>query len=234
MLRILPMFFSGILANIIVALIIGRIDVVYIVGALLASADPFGGFLDSFIALPFLYFAAVGTLLTGCANIYFAVIDPRAPYWAVGFPSACLIVLGADFTFASGTMFICKVSPPSEQSVAGGLFQAMTQIGSAIGLSVSTIVFNGVLKAQSSSLGVSVDQGGDDAPQAAQLKAYQAAMWTGFAFGILCACWTALDLGLGLRTTDVFIRYNVVCVFAWSGNRRSNTHTRCEGRSSGS
>jgi hypothetical protein len=37
MLRILPMFFSGVVANIIVALIIGRIDVVYIVGALLAS-----------------------------------------------------------------------------------------------------------------------------------------------------------------------------------------------------
>jgi hypothetical protein len=37
MLRILPMFFSGVVVNIIVALIIGRIDVVYIVGALLAS-----------------------------------------------------------------------------------------------------------------------------------------------------------------------------------------------------
>jgi hypothetical protein len=86
-------------------------------------------------------------------------------------------------------MFICKVSPPSEQSVAGALFQAMTQIGSAIGLSVSTIVFNGVLKAQSSNLGVSLDQGSDEAPPAAQLKAYQAAMWTGFAFGILCEFW---------------------------------------------
>ena len=38
MLRILPMFFSGVVANVIIALIIGRIDVVYIVGALLASA----------------------------------------------------------------------------------------------------------------------------------------------------------------------------------------------------
>lgn len=142
---------------------------------------------DSF-TLPALYLAAVGTLLTGCANIYFAAIDPSVSYWATGFPSACLVVIGADFTFASGTMFISKVSPLSDQSVAGGLFQAMTQIGSAIGLSVSTIVFNGVLKAQSPSLGVSVDQGGDDAPREAQLKAYQAAMWTGFAFGILCGC----------------------------------------------
>ncbi len=68
----------------------------------------------------------MGTLLTGCANIYFAVIDPSAPYWVSGFPSACLIVLGVGFTFASGTMFITKVSLPSEQSVAGALFQVMT------------------------------------------------------------------------------------------------------------
>jgi hypothetical protein len=37
MLRILPMFFSGVVANIIIALMIGRIDVIYIVGALFAS-----------------------------------------------------------------------------------------------------------------------------------------------------------------------------------------------------
>ena len=40
MLRILPMFFMGVVANVIIALIIGRIDVVYIVGAWLASVCP--------------------------------------------------------------------------------------------------------------------------------------------------------------------------------------------------
>jgi hypothetical protein len=118
----------------------------------------------------------------------------------------------------------------------------MTQIGSAIGLSVSTIVFNGVLRAQSSSLGVSLDQrGGDDAPPAAQLKAYQAAMWTGFAFGILCGCLRPYLARLGLLALQSelmflwdFLRYGVVCVFAWCGNCWSNGHTRpgWEGRGS--
>ena len=158
----------------------------------------------------------MGTLLTGCANIYFAVVDPSAPYWALGFPSACLIVLGVDFTFASGTMFICKVSPQSEQSVSCALFQAMTQIGSAIGLSVSTIVFNGVLRAQQSSrLGVPVDQGGDDAPPLVpQLKAYQAAMWTGFAFGMLCGCLKLFPTGaLGLQHFSYDFSATFLCVF---------------------
>ena len=65
----------------------------------------------------------------------------------------------------------------------------MTQIGLAIGISVSTIVFDGVLKAQSSRLGVSLNAQGDNAPMAAQLKAYKAAMWTGSAFGILGVCY---------------------------------------------
>ena len=67
------------------ALIIGRINVVYIFGAFLASVGPFGGLLDLFFALRSPYFAAVGTFLTGCANIYFAVIDPSVPYWPSAF-----------------------------------------------------------------------------------------------------------------------------------------------------
>ncbi|KAH9967497.1 efflux transporter [Russula dissimulans] len=178
MLRLLPMFVMGLVANAIIALLIGRINVVYIV--------------------------AIGTILTGCANIYFAVNDPHQSYWAVGFPSACLIVLGVDFTYSSGTLFVCKVSRPSDQSVAGGLFQAMTQIGSAIGLSVSTIVYNKVLRMQSGRLGVSAglqggdSESGDAASRAAQLKAYQAAMWTGFALGMFCTILCLFLHGVGV------------------------------------
>ena len=178
MLRLLPMFASGMVANALIALLIGRVDVMYIV--------------------------ATGTLMTGCGDVLFAVIDPRATYWAFGFPAACLIVLGADFTFASGTLFIAKVALPHEQSVAGALFQAMTQIGSAIGVSVSTIVFNSVLRAQSKHLGVTPDAQADNAPLPAQLKAYKAAMWTGFAFGILCACFAFFDFFLYFLLTISF------------------------------
>ncbi|KAH9000087.1 major facilitator superfamily domain-containing protein [Lactarius akahatsu] len=173
MLRLLPMFASGTVANILIVLMIGRVDVMYIV--------------------------ATGTLLTGCADVLFAVIDPNAPYWAFGFPAACLIVLGVDFTFASGTLFIAKVSLPHEQSVAGALFQAMTQLGSAIGVSVSTIVFNSVLRTQSRRLGVVADAQGDNVPLPAQLKAYKAAMWTGFTFGLLCTILCVIFLrGVGV------------------------------------
>jgi hypothetical protein len=132
-------------------------------------------------------------------------------------------------------MFISKVSPPSEQSVAGALFQAMTQIGSAIGLSVSTIVFNGVLKAQSSSLGVSLDQGSGDAPPAAQLKAYQAAMWTGFAFGILCEFWMPTTrpgswFHKRLMPIGFSVSGTVLCVFLRGAGIVGETRTQDDSR----
>lgn len=55
----------------------------------------------------------------------------------------------------------------------------MTQIGATFGLAISTIVFNKVLKNESLNYGVVVNLAGSNAPQEAQLKAYQAAMWTG-------------------------------------------------------
>ena len=193
MLRLLPMFASGIVANVLIALTIARVDVMYIV--------------------------ATGTLMTGCADLLFAVIAPGAPYWAFGFPAACLIVLGADFTFASGTLFIAKISLPHEQSVAGALFQAMTQIGSAIGVSVSTIVFNGVLRAQSGRLGVVPDAQADNVPLPAQLKAYKAAMWTGFAFGILCAYFFCCGSKNTFYFTGSLHRHDFVCVSTRGGYR---------------
>ncbi|KAF8259126.1 MFS general substrate transporter [Lactarius quietus] len=170
--RLLPMSLSGAVANVLIALIIGRVKVMYIV--------------------------ATGTLMTGCANLLFALIDPSASYWAFGFPAACIIVIGADFTFASGTLFIAKVCLPHEQSVGGAMFQAMTQIGSAIGVSLSTIVFNSVLAAQSRRLGITPDAQADNVPLPAQLKAYKAAMWIGFAFGMLCLTLCMFLRGAGI------------------------------------
>jgi hypothetical protein len=74
-------------------------------------------------------FAASGTLFTACATLFFALIDTHASYWPYGFPSAIFSVIGADFVFASGTLFVAKVAAADEQSLAGATFQTMTQVG---------------------------------------------------------------------------------------------------------
>ena len=84
----------------------------------------------------------IGTLLTGVSSLLFALIDPAAPYWAFDFPAEILTVFGVDFVFSTGALFTANVCLPHERSLGGGLFQTMSQLGTAFVLAVSTIVFD--------------------------------------------------------------------------------------------
>ncbi|KAJ7106912.1 major facilitator superfamily domain-containing protein [Mycena epipterygia] len=142
--RLTPMFVTGLICNVVVALIVGRVKTIWLL--------------------------ATGTLTTTIAPLLFALIIPKAPYWAFGFPAAVCSVVGADFLFAAGTLFVAGAVGPGEQSLAGGVFQTMTQLGTSFGVTASTIVFNHVQQGAM--------RNGADA-----LGSYHAAMWTGVAFG---------------------------------------------------
>ncbi|KJA16451.1 hypothetical protein HYPSUDRAFT_207046 [Hypholoma sublateritium FD-334 SS-4] len=145
--RLLPMFVSGMACNVFVGLMAARIPVVYLV--------------------------SIGGFATAVSCLLFAVIDPNTTYWAFGFPASILTVLGADFVFSAGTLFISRIALPNEQSVAGALFSTMTQIGTAVGVTVTTVVSNTV--------------SGRLRPGEDTIVTYHAAQWTGFAFGIIAA-----------------------------------------------
>ncbi|PCH44103.1 efflux transporter [Wolfiporia cocos MD-104 SS10] len=161
MVRMLPMFVTGVICTGIVALVVGHVPLVFLVG--------------------------FGLSLTATANLLFALIDTTAPYWAFGFPAAVISVFGVDFVFASGTLFVAKVCLPHEQSVGGAIFQTMTQFGTALGLAITTIVYDSQLTKVSLEHGVVVNINGTNAPASAQLAGYRGALWTGFAIGALGA-----------------------------------------------
>ncbi|KAK7677746.1 hypothetical protein QCA50_019298 [Cerrena zonata] len=161
MVRMIPMIPAGIICNIFIGLLVGKIY-----GIVLIS---------------------VGCLCTGLAGLLYAVINPDAVYWAFGFPAAIIAVVGADFVFAAGSIYIAKLALPHEQSLAGGLFQTMAQLGTSFGLAITTIVFDRVRAEQSLKLGVVIDSHGSNAPPDAQLKAYRAAQWTVMGFGVLAS-----------------------------------------------
>lgn len=173
MVRFIPMFITGILCNFVVALLIGKV--------------------------PLVVFAVVGTLFTASAGILFALIEPNKTYWAFGFPSTVFSVFGADFVYSAGTIFIAKIAMPHELSVAGALFQTMTQLGTAFGLTISTIVFDGVVKQQSADQGVTVNSSGTNAPLSAQLSGYRGSQWTAASFCLFASLLAAIFLrGVGI------------------------------------
>ncbi|KDE06647.1 hypothetical protein MVLG_02999 [Microbotryum lychnidis-dioicae p1A1 Lamole] len=65
---------------------------------------------------------------------------PSCLYRAFQFPAVILCVLSADFIFACSIFYASKVAGPGQQSIATGLFNLSTQLGTAIGLAIATIV----------------------------------------------------------------------------------------------
>ena len=72
----------------------------------------------------------MGAGATTTACLLFAIIVPSTTYWAYAFVGSVASVMGADFVFSAGTLFIAKFALPHEQSVAGALFNTMTQVRS--------------------------------------------------------------------------------------------------------
>ncbi|KAG1904897.1 major facilitator superfamily domain-containing protein [Suillus fuscotomentosus] len=168
MVRFIPMLIVGCLCNFFVAIAVTKVPLVIIV--------------------------VTGSLLMATATILFALIDPSVTYWAFGFPSTVLIMFGADIVYSSGAIFLAKTSLPHEHSVAGALFQTMTQIGATFGLTISTIVFNTVVDRESAKLGVNVNSSGTNVPMSVQLVGYKDAQWTSAAFALMGALLAALFL----------------------------------------
>ncbi|KAH6901343.1 efflux protein [Coprinopsis sp. MPI-PUGE-AT-0042] len=159
--RMLPMTVSGILCNIFIGWGISYIPIVWLL--------------------------TIGTSASALGSLLFAIIDPKASFWAYGFPATVVVVLGADFVFTAGTMYVARVALPGEQSVANGLFSTVTQLGTAVGVTASTVVFNHV----NSRLGFNTSRGVSEhaagAVQGGNLDTYHAAQWMNCAFGFLAA-----------------------------------------------
>lgn len=60
------------------------------------------------------------------ASLLFAVIDPDVTYWAFAFPSTALSVFGADFIYATSTIYIASIAEKGEQGLTSGLFQVFS------------------------------------------------------------------------------------------------------------
>ncbi|KZT57350.1 MFS general substrate transporter [Calocera cornea HHB12733] len=128
-----------------------------------------------------------GCAMTSVASLLFALINPQAMYWAFGFPAAILDVVGADIIMSGGSLVCSHLALPEEQSLAGGLFNTVTQIGISFATTISTIVYDRVVRARSAAQGVALDQYASNAPPDVLLDGYRAAQWTNFAFAIFGA-----------------------------------------------
>ncbi|ELU40379.1 serine carboxypeptidase s28 domain-containing protein [Rhizoctonia solani AG-1 IA] len=81
--------------------------------------------------------------------------------------------------FATGSLFVAKIALPHEQSLAGGIFNTVNQLGTAFGLAIASVVSDTVHRR-------ALRESGDEL--GSLLRGYRAAFWTCFGFGTVGQC----------------------------------------------
>lgn len=88
----------------------------------------------------------IGASAYTISSILLAMNRRHSSYWAFCFPAFCLNVVGADLEFNVANMYVMSSMPPSQQSIAGGIFQTVAKLCMTLGFGITTAIFNSVQK----------------------------------------------------------------------------------------
>ncbi|OPB41125.1 MSF transporter [Trichoderma guizhouense] len=159
--QILPSLISGALANISTGIFVNR--------------------------MPVMWSILVSSTLSTVAPLLMALVNPSWPYWYDAFFAQILAPLSCDILFTVGLLVVSDVFPTHMQALSGAVFNTCAQLGTAIGLTVTSLIAASVTNA-------SVDA--DKASPSALMVGYRAVFWTMFAAMALVCVLSVL----GLRT----------------------------------
>ncbi|KAK4062440.1 hypothetical protein Trihar35433_9261 [Trichoderma harzianum] len=160
-LQILPSLISGALTNISTGIFVNR--------------------------MPVMWSVLISSTLSTVAPLLMALINPSWPYWYDAFFAQILAPLSCDILFTVGLLVVSDVFPTHMQALSGAVFNTCAQLGTAIGLTVTSLIAASVTNA---SLNV------DKASPSALMVGYRAVFWTMFAAMALVCVLSVL----GLRT----------------------------------
>ncbi|KAJ5320983.1 hypothetical protein N7476_003985 [Penicillium atrosanguineum] len=116
--RLLPMVVSGVLVNVVCGLVLHRVSNKLLTG--------------------------IGALAYTASFLILSFMKEDAIYWAYIFPALVLVVVGADIQFNVTNMYVMSSLPPSQQSIAGGIFNTVSKLCNNLGLGIATSVNSAV------------------------------------------------------------------------------------------
>ncbi|KAK1655986.1 major facilitator superfamily transporter [Colletotrichum phormii] len=115
---------------------------------------------------------AVSAVITAAAPILMATVSLDGNYWFAPFWAMVLSPVNADALFTVSNLIVSDAFPADVQSLAGGVFSEIGQIGNAVGLAVTAAIAASVTEHSAVVR--------DDAREA-RMEGYRAAFWTIFA-----------------------------------------------------
>ncbi|CAO1606243.1 hypothetical protein XANCAGTX0491_009744 [Xanthoria calcicola] len=141
--RFLPMVVIGTSVNVVTGILVSRVQVQTLV--------------------------VVSAILTLPASVLMATIHTDWSYWRAAFWAMALSPVHPDVLFTVSNLIISNAYPGEEQSLAGGVFNQVSQIGNSVGLALTAAIAASITEHDHST---GVD---------ALLKGYRAVFWTIFA-----------------------------------------------------
>lgn len=143
------------------------------------------------------YILLVGIFCTSLASILMAIpIAPTTTYWAYGFPAMILAVMGADTVYPCLSLYTTSRMLMKDQSLAGGIFNTVGQLGRAIGLALVTAVDVSVRHSGGNGLGGPKPEENDHngMEKWVMLGAFRTTQWVNSGFAIVA--WVVVLAGL--------------------------------------
>ncbi|KAI0814689.1 MFS general substrate transporter [Xylaria sp. FL0064] len=122
---------------------------------------------------PVMWSVLVTSTISAVAPLLMAVINPAQPYWYGAFFAQILSPLSCDVLFTVGLLVISDVFPSHMQALSGAVFNTCAQLGTAIGLSVTSLISTAVTDASNPA---------NTGSPGALLAGYKAVFWTLFAW----------------------------------------------------
>ncbi|QKX54473.1 uncharacterized protein TRUGW13939_01560 [Talaromyces rugulosus] len=116
--RLLPMVVNGVLVNIVCGLILHKVN-------------------NKLLMM-------IGTTAYMVAFLIISFTPDDGVYWGWYFVPLLLMVVGADIEFNVVNMYVMSSLPPSDQSLAGGIFNTASKFCANISLGITTAVYNSV------------------------------------------------------------------------------------------
>ncbi|KAL7266471.1 hypothetical protein RUND412_010982 [Rhizina undulata] len=145
---LIPQAISGLLVNVVAAFALSRVD-------------------NRLLLL-------IGSLAYTTSTVAFALQGANTIYWANSFMGLIITVLGADLMYNVANMYVLSALPKTHQSTAGGVFNTCLQLAQAIGLGISTAVYDAI-----------VGNGPEAETPRVRLRGFSVVFW--FATGIAAA-----------------------------------------------
>ncbi|KAJ7757480.1 major facilitator superfamily domain-containing protein [Mycena metata] len=145
---------------------------------------------------PLILLGIMGSII---APLIFALMDVHASYWATAF-LVMIFVVGADVVYPAGNLHLSSVFDDDSQSLAGGLFNVASRLGTSLGLAVTSSIATATSKKfQHAHPELTLD-----APDVL-MAGFRSAAWTCFAVAVLSFAIALVGLrGIGIigRSTN--------------------------------